>query len=106
MRVTEIQDNELIHQTTDRLMKLRNTKWTWTALMCLAFGLLLDLPDIAHSIATHDSDYPDTCVAFVIIAVAWIVGMIQFASLRKQARTLAGSAKPRVELVDIQPARR
>jgi hypothetical protein len=70
--------------------------------MCLAFGLMLSLPDIAHSIATHSSDYMDIWVAFVIMAVAWIVGIIEFASLRKQAQTLAEAAKPRVESAEVQ----
>jgi hypothetical protein len=102
MRITEIQNNKPIHQTTDHIMKLKNTKFTWTALILLAFSLLLDLPDIAHTIATHDPDYLLTCGAFLFMAVATILGMVQLASLRKQAHTFAKSVKPRGESIDLQ----
>jgi hypothetical protein len=83
-------------------MKLKNTTFTWTALILLAFGLLLNLPDIAHTIATRDPDYLVTCGAFVFMAVATILGMIQLASLRKQAQTFAESVQPRGESLDLQ----
>jgi hypothetical protein len=72
-------------------MKLKNTTFTWTALILSAIGLLLNLPDIAHIIVTRDPDYLVTCGAFVFMAVATIFGMIQLASLRKQAHTFAES---------------
>jgi len=56
MRMTEIPKNKPLHQTTDYIVKLRNTKFTWTALILLAFGLLLNLPEIAHTITTYDWD--------------------------------------------------
>src|ERR1700692_3627308 len=101
MRVTEIHNNKPTHQTTDHIVKLKNTTFTWTALILLAFGLLLNLPDIAHTIATHDPDYL-VCGAFLFMAVATILGMIQLASLRKQAHTFAKSVKPRGESIDLQ----
>ena len=102
MRMTEIPKNKPLHQTTDYIVKLRNTKFTWTALILLAFGLLLNLPEIAHTITTYDWDNLGACVAFVFMVVATILGMIQLASLRKQAQTLAESVQPRVESADVQ----
>jgi hypothetical protein len=97
-----MQNNKPTNHTTDHIMKLRNTTFTRTALILSAFGLLLNLPDIAHTIVNRDPDYLVTCVAFVFMAVATIFGMIQLALLRKQAQTLAKSVQPRGESLDLQ----
>ena len=75
-------------------MKLKNTNLTWTALLFSAFGQLCDVSNLVHVAATQSPAYVrGYCGATIFMAIATYLGLIQLASLRKQAQELSASVK-------------